>query len=264
MQICAYNKAREVLYLASVFLSPSTQEYNLYYDGEGNEEYYMNLVADYMEPYLTASGISFGRNDPNQRVNGAIAESNAGNYNLHLAMHTNASGAENAGAQKGIDVYYYRDSPAGKAAAETVASNLAAIYPEPRLVRTVPNTSFAELRLTRAPAVLAEIGYHDNAEDAEWIRSSLREIANALALSVAEYLDVPFKTPDDVGTLGEGLVVTGGGRLNIRQAPNLSSDVIAQAPNGSSLTLLARDGEWYLVRRNGVQGYAYGQYIKPI
>ena len=31
-----------------LFLSPSTQEYNLYYDGEGNEEYYMNILADLM------------------------------------------------------------------------------------------------------------------------------------------------------------------------------------------------------------------------
>ena len=45
-----------------LFLSPSTQEYNLYYDGSGSEEYYMNLIADYMEPYLTASGITFTRN----------------------------------------------------------------------------------------------------------------------------------------------------------------------------------------------------------
>ena len=35
--------------MPSIYLSPSTQEYNPYYGG-GNEEYYMNLVADAMEP----------------------------------------------------------------------------------------------------------------------------------------------------------------------------------------------------------------------
>jgi len=251
--------------LASVFLSPSTQEYNPYYDGQGNEEYYMNLVTDYMEPYLTASGISFGRNDPNQRVNGAIAESNAGNYNLHLALHSNASGPNNVGGQRGIDVYYYRDSPAGKRAAEIIANNLKEIYPDPNRVRAVPNTTFAELRLTRAPAVLAELGYHDNAEDAEWIRANLQSMARVLALSVAQFLGVPFKTPQDTdGNLGQGLVVTGGGRLNIREAPNLNSNVIAQLPNGATVNLIAKDGEWYLISRNGTQGYVYGQYIRPI
>ncbi len=260
----AYTETKEVLYVASVFLSPSTQEYNLYYGGDGNEELYMNLVADYMEPYLTASGISFGRNDPEQRVGAAIAKSNAGNYNLHLALHSNAAGEANAGTQRGIDVYYFRDSAAGKSAADIIVSNLAAIYPLPDRVRAVPNTTFAELRQTRAPAVLAEIGYHDNEEDAEWIRANLQQIARALALSVAEYLNVPFISPDEIEMLGEGLVVTGGGRLNIRNAPNLSADVVAQAPNGSTVTLISKEGDWYLIRRNNVQGYVYGQYIKVL
>lgn len=251
--------------MASVFLSPSTQEYNPYYDGEGNEEYYMNLIADYIEPYLTASGIGFGRNNPEERVGAAIALSNAGNYALHLALHSNASAPANAGNQQGIDVYYYRDSVGGKRAAEIIAENLKSIYPYPDRVRAVPNTTFAELRQTRAPAVLAELGYHDNAEDAEWIRANLQEIARVLALSVAQFLGVPFRTPeDDNQGLGQGMVVTGGGRLNIRERPSLDSNVIAQAPNGTVLNLIAREGDWYLISRNGTRGYVYGQYVKPM
>jgi len=251
--------------LASVFLSPSTQEYNPYYDGQGSEEYYMNLIADYMEPYLTASGISFGRNDPNQRVNGAIAESNAGNYDLHLALHSNASSPSNAGGQRGIDVYYFENSGAGKRAADIIANNLKAIYPEPDRVRAVPNRSFAELRLTRAPAVLAELGYHDNAEDAEWIRANLQSMARVLAMSVAQFLNVPFRAPDNSGGVyGKGQVATGGGRLNIRDKPSLDSNVIAQAPNGATLDLISREGDWYLIRRNGIEGYVYAEYVRQL
>lgn len=53
--------------MPSVYLSPSLQEYNPYIDG-GNEEYYMNLIADAMEPYLRASGIDFRRNDPDMTL----------------------------------------------------------------------------------------------------------------------------------------------------------------------------------------------------
>lgn len=249
--------------MASVFLSPSTQEYNPYYDGQGNEEYYMNLIADRMEPYLTASGISFGRNDPEGRVSNSIAASNSGSYGLHLALHSNASGPGNEGGARGIDVYYYRDSPAGKAAAELIAENLKSIYPG--TVRALPNTSFAELRSTRAPAILAELGYHDNAEDAQWIRENLDNIAEVMARSAAEYLDVPFVTDDRPSGVTEyGLVSTGGGRLNIREAPDLNSAVIGQAPNGSTLTLLGKEGDWYRVSRGNLNGYAYARYIKPI
>lgn len=46
-----------------LFLSPSTQEYNPYVT-TGNEEYWMNRLADAMTPYLETSGINVSRNDP--------------------------------------------------------------------------------------------------------------------------------------------------------------------------------------------------------
>ena len=46
-----------------LFLSPSTQEFNPYIT-EGNEELWMNRLADQMEPYLHASGVNTVRNDP--------------------------------------------------------------------------------------------------------------------------------------------------------------------------------------------------------
>ena len=49
--------------MPTIYLSPSTQEFNPYVGG-GNEEYYMNLIADSMVPYLIASGIQFVRNTP--------------------------------------------------------------------------------------------------------------------------------------------------------------------------------------------------------
>ena len=61
--------------MPKVYLSPSLQEYNPYVDG-GNEEYYMNLIADAMEPYLAASGIEVDRNRPDMTLSQAIADSN--------------------------------------------------------------------------------------------------------------------------------------------------------------------------------------------
>ena len=103
--------------MPTLYLSPSTQEYNLY-EGGGNEEEYMNLVADAMEPYLSASGIQFMRNNPDERVGAAIRQSNAGNYDLHLALHSNAAPESLAGALQGTDVYYSRGSANGQRAAD--------------------------------------------------------------------------------------------------------------------------------------------------
>ena len=67
--------------MPSVFLSPSTQEWNAY-TGGGTEEEYMNLLADRMEPYLRSSGISYVRNDPERNVAGAISIPIAGYFDV--------------------------------------------------------------------------------------------------------------------------------------------------------------------------------------
>ena len=78
--------------MPSIYLSPSVQEYNEYITG-GSEEYYMNLLADEMEPYLISSGITFLRNNPRtQELSDVIRQSNASNIDLHLALHSNAAG----------------------------------------------------------------------------------------------------------------------------------------------------------------------------
>jgi len=90
-------------------------------------------------------------------------------------------------------------------------------------------------------------------------------MARVLAMSVAQFLNVPFRAPDNSGGVyGKGQVATGGGRLNIRDKPSLDSNVIAQAPNGATLDLISREGDWYLIRRNGIEGYVYAEYVRQL
>ena len=56
-----------------IYLSPSTQDWNPYVDGSGSEEYWMNLLADTLEPYLYANTISFVRNTPEMTAASSIA-----------------------------------------------------------------------------------------------------------------------------------------------------------------------------------------------
>lgn len=180
--------------MPSVFISPSLQEYNPYVNG-GNEEYYMNLIADELIPYLIASGITVGRNSPEQTLSQAINQSNQGDYDLHLALHSNASPAMLVGQLRGTDVYYNPISTQGQRAANIIADNFKAIYPDPNLVKARSTTTLAELNRTKAPAVLIEIAYHDNPQDAQWIRENIGVIARNLALSVTEFFGVPLIEP---------------------------------------------------------------------
>ena len=152
-----------------IYLSPSTQENNLYVNG-GTEEEWMNRLADAMEPYLTASGIRYSRNTPDMTAASSIRASNAGNYDLHLALHSNAAPEGQYGQIRGILVFYYPGSVQGQRAATLVADGLKTLYPLPNRVRAEPTTSVGEVRRVRAPSVFLELGYHDNADDAAWIQ----------------------------------------------------------------------------------------------
>ncbi len=174
--------------MATIYLSPSTQEFNQYFSG-GNEEEYMNLLADVVQRELERDGISVVRNDPNAPLADAIEESNLGDFDLHLALHSNASPIQLAGRLQGTDVYYYPNSIKAREFADILAENMRKIYPNPRLVNARSTTELGELQFTKAPAVLIETAYHDNPSDELWLKENLEEIGNTIADAVKEYLN---------------------------------------------------------------------------
>ncbi len=188
------NRKKGGMRMPRVYLSPSLQEYNLYVNG-GTEEEITNLIADAMEPYLLASGIEFTRNRPEMSLGEAIAASNEGNYDLHFAIHSNAAPESLAGELRGEDAYYFYNSPYGREMADIVTENMKQVYPDGEKVQSVATATLRELRRTNAPAVLVEVGYHDNIEDAQWIKENIDQIAKALAKSIADYFGVPFRQP---------------------------------------------------------------------
>lgn len=243
--------------MPNVFLSPSTQENNYYVNG-GTEEQYMNLVCDQVIPYLNASGIAYTRNDRTQTAGAAIRQANAGNYDLYVAMHSNAAPEGQYGTKRGCDVYYYQYGRNSRRAAQLFAENLRAIYPLPQLVRTVPTTALGEVVQSRAPAVLLEIGFHDNVSDANWIKSSLSQIAWAVADGILRYFDLPLAQPQQPQSARVSIT---SGTLNLRRRPSLSSAILASLPNGQPLTVLGTLDGWYVVRYGSLTGYVVSRFV---
>lgn len=245
--------------MPSIYLSPSTQEWNTYVTG-GSEEYYMNLLADALEPYLHANAIQFTRNTPDMTAATSIQASNSGNYDLHLALHSNAAPEGRYGTVRGSEAYYYPGSENGQRFADIFIENMREIYPIPDRVRAIPTTTIGEVRRTNAPSVLLEIAYHDNEEDATWIVNNIDAIAQVIARSLAEYFGTPFvwPTPARVGTV----TLSNGGSLNIRSQPDTSAPIIGSAQDGDTLTIFGQIGDWYSVQYGDTLGFASMQYIR--
>ena len=137
--------------MPKIYLSPSTQENNLYVTGSGSEEYNMNRLADAMIPYLLSNGIQYTRNTPDMTAGSSVRQANQGAYDFYLALHSNAAAPSNYGGVRGIIAFYYPTSTVGRRAADIFASNLKVIYPEPNLVRAQSTTSLGEVRLSQPP-----------------------------------------------------------------------------------------------------------------
>lgn len=246
--------------MPTIYLSPSTQEYNLYVSGNGSEEYFMNLLADDMEPLLLVNGIQFGRNTPDMTAASSIRQANRGNYDFYLALHSNASGPGSEGQNRGIIAFYYPGSANGQRGAELIAENLRRIYPLSDQVSIRPTTSLGEVRQPRAPSVLVEIGYHDNEADAAWIEGHIEPIALALVRAMTEYFGLPYAVP---GPSYPGTVVsTGGGPVNLRAAPGPEGPVLTQIPSGTAVTVYGAYGAWTVLRYDGHLGYVSSAYVR--
>ena len=244
--------------MPKIYLSPSTQEYNPYVTGNGSEEYFMNLVADAMEPYLLANGIQFSRNTPDMTAASSIRQANRGDYDFYLALHSNASGPGSEGQNRGIIAFYYPTSRNGRRGAEIIARNLQEIYPLPERVVTRSTTSLGEVRQPRAPAVLVEIGYHDNYSDALWLESHVEDVARQLVKALTEYFGLPFIYPQLVRT---GVVTTEGSALRLRSYPGIDGEIVGSIPNGESVQVYGSYQGWYSVGYDDQLGYAAQAYI---
>ena len=110
--------------MPKIYLSPSTQDWNMYVTGSGSEEYNMNLLADALVPYLLSNGIQYQRNRPEMTAGSSIREANTGEYDLYLALHSNAAPEGHYGEERGIIAFYYPGSVNGQRAAELIAQEL--------------------------------------------------------------------------------------------------------------------------------------------
>lgn len=167
-------------YKMKIYLSPSSQERNIYATGQTEENVCRQIAAKVSDILTKVAGIEVKINQPQNSPAQHADESNAWGANLHLPIHTNAGGAH------GSEVFCWE--PADLAAVSTklayaISAHLSALTPTTdRGVKK--NQEFAEIRLTRAPCVYTEIAFHDNKTDAQWIVSHISEIAEAIASAV--------------------------------------------------------------------------------
>ena len=176
-----------------IYISPSSQEHNLGIGSFGTEEGEMNKVADALMPLLAKDGrFEAKRNTPDMDVDQMAKDSNNFKADIHIPIHSNAGGGE------GTEVYAYGPNTNSERLAQALYRQVAPLSPgadrgvkyNPALVEVGDSVS--------ATSALIELGFHDNALDAEWIRLSTGAIAKALYLGICDYYGYDYRALTDL------------------------------------------------------------------
>ena len=190
--------------MADVYISPSVQDWNVGFGSYGTEEERMNLLADVLDYELKRHGLTTDRNSPDMTLAQVVADSNSVNPTVHVALHSNAAN----GQARGAEVYAHRFGGAGEQLARDVYARIEEIAPTPGLgvkegYSTFGGQGMYELKRTAAPAILAEVAFHDNPEDAQFIIDNIYELGQAIAKGILDYFGITYQedTPENIAYL---------------------------------------------------------------
>ncbi len=147
------------------------------YPNGGDEAYWTARIADKLREDLGARGIK------------CPGEEEPGDWGLRLYLCSHAAPREVQARIKGALVSYYEYSPAGKRAAEIFIRHIREVYPQPDLVEAMPTVAREGLSGSKVPALLIQLGYHDNPQDEAWLVNSAGQIAAGLAAAAADFLE---------------------------------------------------------------------------
>ena len=190
--------------MVDVYLSPSLQEWNVGVGNYGTEEQRMNLLADVVQYELERHGLDVARNRPEMSLAEVVRESNAIGPTVHVALHSNAAN----GQARGAEIYAHRFGGAGEALARDIFEFLEPLTPTSDLgvkegYKTFNGQGMYELRRTVAPAILAEVAFHDNRADAQFIMDHIYELGREISKGILQYFGIPYTpdTPEDAAML---------------------------------------------------------------
>lgn len=182
--------------MPEVYLSPSPRHFNQGYGTFGTEEERMNLIADVVELELSRNGVTTARNNPAYDLPTIVADANAQRSDIYVAIRSVYCDA----GERGARVYYYRPNTDGQRLAEEIYDFLALLTPvEDRGVlegmSAYGGLGYYELRRTRMPSVIVEVGCHGDPQEADFIVRNVYQIGVAIAQGILSYFGLPY-TPD--------------------------------------------------------------------
>ena len=149
----------------------------------------------------------YGATTVSGELSQGVAKANALAIDLFCSLHMNAYN----GSAHGTECWIYSTSSKSKPAAQRIVANLASMGLTNRGVKT--STKYYDLRNTKAPAIIIETGFCDNAGDANLINHNLDKVARLIAEGITgQPISSPNSSSSSEYIITKGSYKNGAGR----------------------------------------------------
>lgn len=145
-------------------------------------------VGRLLEKYLTVAGVQVVKRLQSDSLEDIVNTANASDADIFVSLHCNAAGSPNA---SGAETYYWHTSAEGKKLAgciqKQIVDNITVF--DRGIKQCVPGTAtnFYVVRGTDAVAVLVEMAFITNVEDATLLEYCQDNFARAVARGITDY-----------------------------------------------------------------------------
>ena len=173
-----------------IYLSPSNQNANTYATGNTNEMAQCDKIAAATAKALDRCGFEVMVAKSGTLMQKRCPESDKFGADIHMPIHTNASGSGNYTG--GTRVFCLNSS--GKKAAQAVCDSLGAITPGKDDAVVYKNDLY-EINVPKALSLYVECEFHDTVTGSNWIRKNINEIGEAICKGLCKYYGYTYVAP---------------------------------------------------------------------
>lgn len=179
----------------AVFLSPSTQENNLYAcDDTISEEKAMWMIGRQVKEMLEEDGYQVYICGEDDEVPWKVKQGNRLKCGAYVAIHSNSSGENGDG--EGTECYYNSNITGSKALAESIYNRVAEVTPtRDRGIKDETQRDLYEILNNISPCCLLEVEFHDKAKTSSWILNHIEDLAQAITEGTEAYLETAQYLP---------------------------------------------------------------------
>lgn len=172
----------------AIYLSPSTQEDNLYAcDETVNEEQVMFKIANSVRALLEADGYTVYMCEDTDNVKNKVNKGNELGCAAYVSLHSNSNVNEVGG--EGTECYYNSNISGSRALAENIYNRVAELTPtDDRGLKDETQRDLYEILNNRYPCALIEVEFHDSEEGSQWILDNQDALAKAIKDGIVAFL----------------------------------------------------------------------------